>query len=97
MGHRAHPPRRPCRIEPLVEGKPGQPGVVGTGQSAFGRGRLDAVPPLEQPSDDELDLGRGEDCEREPEGNRVLQPGREQPEQDEHQSADAGGGLHAGS
>ena len=56
---------------------PAEVGVVGARQSARGRGRLDAVPPLEDPADDELDLRRGEDREREPERDRRLQPVRE--------------------
>ena len=72
---------------------PAEVGVIGARQAARGRGRLDAVPSLEHAADDELDLGRGEDREREPERDRSLEAVGEQPEHDEAESPDAGGRL----
>ena len=86
--------RNEHRLALLVDGlDPAEIGVVGARQPARGRGRLDAVPLLQDSADDELDLGRCEDREREPERDRSLEAVGEQPEHDEAQSPDAGGRL----
>ncbi len=93
---RARSGRNQDRLTVLVDRlDPAEVGVVCPWEAVRRRLQVGPGAPLALAAHDELDLGRGEDREREPERNRVLQSGREQPEHDEHQPADPGRSLHA--